>query len=177
MKDITEKVYILPTGERADSVLAMRPILFRVAMADLANYDLANGIAQDTVIELYYSGVKPINMETYAVASLKRNIAKMQARRNKNTVSIEDVQNYANTIADNSDADASGRHRYDMLYNAMDMVDHDKREILVMHVVDKLTIKNIAEQKGYSVAKVKKDLAIVKGQLRKIMNKMKEEDE
>lgn len=59
----------------------------------------------------------------------------------------------------------------------MDMVDHDKREILVMHVVDKLTIKNIAEQKGYSVAKVKKDLAIVKGQLRKIMNKMKEEDE
>lgn len=175
MKDITEKVYILPTCERADSELAMRPILFRVAMADLSNYDLANGIAQDTVIELYYSGVKPINMEAYAVASLKRNIAKMQARRNKNTVSIEDVQNYANTIADNSDA--SGRNRYDMLYNAMDMVDHDKREILVMHVVDKLTIKNIAEQKGYSVAKVKKDLAIVKGQLRKIMNKMKEEDE
>ena len=164
MKDINAVADIPTIVKHTNSVLDLRPMLFRVAMGYLRNYERADDITQATMIELYKYAGEPENIEAYAVAALKRNITRSYGRRDTNTVFLEDADNSAQWL-------------HDILYKAMYMIPDTRREMLVMHVVDRITIKQIAQQKGCSVAKVKNDLVDAKRELRQIMNKMKEQYE
>lgn len=177
MKDINAVADIPTIVKHTNSVLDLQPMLFRVAMGYLRNYERADDIVQATMIELYKYAGEPENIEAYAVAALKRNITRSYGRRDTNTVFLEDIPNHTDVIADTDDADNSAQLLHDILYKAMYMIPDTRREMLVMHVVDRITIKQIAQQMGCSVAKVKNDLATAKSELRQIMNKMKQQYE
>ena len=167
---------ILPDIEYAEALLDLRPILLRVAMADLCDFDSADELVQITMIDLYKYGVKPRNIEAYAVAALKRNIGKAK-KRNTNIIFIEDMPNGTDIIADTSEADTYSQEHYDMLDEAMAMIDESKRDMLTRRVIDNDKIKDIARNNHCSIAKVKKDIAKAKSEIRNIMNEMKKRNE
>ena len=117
MKDINAVADIPTIVKHTNSVLDLRPMLFRVAMGYLRNYERADDITQATMIELYKYAGEPENIEAYAVAALKRNITRSYGRRDTNTVFLEDIPNYADVIADTDDAEFNLFHIFPPFFN------------------------------------------------------------
>ena len=87
------------------------------------------------------------------------------------------MPNGTDIIADTSEADTYSQEHYDMLDEAMAMIDESKRDMLTRRVIDNDKIKDIARNNHCSIAKVKKDIAKAKSEIRNIMNEMKKRNE
>ncbi len=175
MKSKHTKVDISSSKQKIDPILDKQSKLLKRALSYVKNYEHAKDFVQDTLVAVWLTKTKIKNPVAYAKTVLEREIWKEAKKHSRSTCYLEEIPNNADVFADVDD-NIYNEEMCDMLYKAMDTLDKDKREIVILHVVEKMTVDDVAEEKGISRAKVKKDYAQAMAQLRTIMRKMQQND-
>ena len=186
MKSKHTKVDISSSKQKIDPILDKQSKLLKRALSYIKNYEHAKDFVQDTLVAVWLTKTKIKNPVAYAKTVLEREIWKEAKKHSRSTCYLEEIPNslklfdvtkeIKHTVQEDIDDNIYNEEMCDMLYKAMDTLDNDKREIVILHVVEKMTVDDVAEEKGISRAKVKKDYAQAMAQLRTIMRKMQQND-
>ena len=135
------------------------PILYNAAFKRLKSNDLSKDITQEVFIDLWLRrgkvGIE--NIQAYLLTAVRFQVLKMISREKKNTSFIEPFENMA-ISSFSADGEVIDKELAALFDSWLNTLPEKRKAIFVMHYIEKLSTKEIAERLDISQKTVQNQL-------------------
>lgn len=147
------------------------PILFNAAFKRLKSKDLSKDITQEVFIDLWIrrGKVQIENLQAYLLTAVRFQVLKLISREKHNSSFIEPFENMAVSSL-NADGEILDKELFDLFESWLNTLPVKRKAIFVLHYIEKLSTKDIAERLDISQKTVQNQLGNAVQGLRSSLN-------
>jgi RNA polymerase sigma-70 factor (ECF subfamily) len=147
------------------------PILYNAAYKRLKTIEPSKDITQEVFIDLWLrrGKVEIENIQAYLLTAVRFQVLKLVSREKNITSFLEPFENMA-ISSFNADGEVIDKELADLFNSWLNTLPEKRKSIFVMHFIDKLTTKEIAERLNISQKTVQNQLGSSVQDLRKSIN-------
>jgi RNA polymerase sigma-70 factor (family 1) len=147
------------------------PILFNAAFKRLKSTDRSKDITQEVFIDLWLrrGRVRIENIQAYLLTAVRFQVLKLISQEKSSTSFIEPFENMA-VSSFNADGEIIDKELFHLFETWLNTLPGKRKAIFVMHYIDKLSTKEIAERLDISQKTVQNQLGNAVQGLRSSLN-------